>query len=126
MILASSPKRKESGPRDFDRFDVPLQLRTDELRKDFVGLRSDERAVGDRSLAQHLGRDAARADAIDVDVVWGEHGGQDPGHADQGRLAGAVGEDSMCPFSPASDATLTMAPCDPEPIIDFATRREAS
>ena len=79
-------------------------------------------AVGGRDFTQHVGRDPAWADAVHVDVVRRERGGQDPRHVDQRSLAGAVGKRLLCPFLPASEATLTIAPRAPEAIIDLLVR----
>ena len=98
MIMASSLKRKEIVRATSTGSMCRMQLRTDELGKDLVGRRVDEPAVGDRDLAQHVGRHPARADAIDVDVVRRERRGEDPGHVDQRRLAGAVGEQLHVPL----------------------------
>src|SRR3984957_11593467 len=79
-------------PRDLDRLDVPGQLRTDQLRKDVARSLSGEVAIRDRDLTQHVGRHTPRANAIDVDVMRGERRGEDAGHIDERRLAGAVGQ----------------------------------
>src|SRR5580700_11142615 len=93
-------------PRDLDRLDVPGQLRTDQLRKDVARSLSGEVAIGDRDLAQHVGRHAPRANAIDVDIMRCERGGENAGHIDERRLAGAVRQRLDMPFLPrlGSDA----------------------
>ena len=106
MIMASSLKRKEIVRATSTGSMCRTNCELTSCGKTSSGGLSGELAIGDRDLAQHVGRHAPRANAIDVDVVRGERRGEDAGHIDERRLAGAVGQRLDMPLLPGlgSDA----------------------
>ena len=68
-------EQKGDDPADLDRFDMPAELVWDDARQDIVGFFPGAFSGEFRNLAQHVGRDAARAYGVDVDLMCRPFGG---------------------------------------------------